>query len=155
MGTHGYAAPEYISTGHLYVKSDVYGFGVVLVELLTGLRALDTTRPSGKESLVEWIKPYLSDKRKLKGIMDPRLEGKYPSKAAIETAELALKCLAQEPKSRPSMQEVLETLGKIEAFNEKPKVPRRASSGASARTPSHSQRNNLRLHQSSLQTRNR
>ncbi|KAJ8450787.1 hypothetical protein Cgig2_032412 [Carnegiea gigantea] len=141
MGTDGYAAPEYVATGHLYIKSDVYGFGVVLVELLTGLRALDTTRPSGKENLVEWIKPYLSDKRKLKSIVDTRLEGKYPSKAAIETAALALKCLAQEPKSRPSMQEVLETLEKIEVVDEKPKVPRRASSGVSVRPHSRPQRN--------------
>ncbi|KAI6700954.1 hypothetical protein NL676_015278 [Syzygium grande] len=42
MGTQGYAAPEYIATGHLYVKSDVFGFGVVLVEMLTGLRAVDS-----------------------------------------------------------------------------------------------------------------
>ncbi|XP_058190428.1 probable serine/threonine-protein kinase PIX13 [Rhododendron vialii] len=48
MGTYGYAAPEYMATGHLYVKSDMYSFGVVLVEMLTGLHALDTTRPSGR-----------------------------------------------------------------------------------------------------------
>jgi len=133
-------------TGHLYIKSDVYGFGVVLVELLTALRALDTTRPSGKENLVEWIKPYLSNKRKLKSIMDTRLEGKYPSKAAIETAALALKCLAQEPKSRPSMQEVLETLEKIKVIYEKPKVPRRAPSGGSVRPHSRSQSNRQTRH---------
>ena len=60
-------------TGHLYVKSDVYSFGVVLVEILTGLRALDTNRPSGKHNLVDWIKPYLSERRKLKQIMDSQL----------------------------------------------------------------------------------
>ncbi|MCD9560827.1 hypothetical protein HAX54_019633 [Datura stramonium] len=53
MGTYGYAAPEYIATGHLYVKSDVYGFGVSSVELLTGLRALDT-KPPGKDSIIWW-----------------------------------------------------------------------------------------------------
>ncbi|KAI4350195.1 hypothetical protein L6164_004671 [Bauhinia variegata] len=123
MGTYGYAAPEYVATGHLYVKSDVYGFGVVLVEILTALRALDTNRPSGQHSLVDWIKPYLQDRRKLKSIMDSRLEGKYPSKAAFRIAQLALKCLASEPKQRPSMKEVLESLERIEAANEKPVEP--------------------------------
>ncbi|KAL7257282.1 hypothetical protein ACSBR1_003564 [Camellia fascicularis] len=124
MGTSGYAAPEYVATGHLYVKSDVYGFGVVLVEMLTSLRAVDQNRPSGQHNLVDWVKPYLTDRRKLKNIMDSRLEGKYPSKAALQIAQLALNCLGIEPKTRPSMKEVLQTLERIDAGNEKPKEPR-------------------------------
>ncbi|EPS71474.1 hypothetical protein M569_03280 [Genlisea aurea] len=113
MGTNGYAAPEYVATGHLYVKSDVYGFGVVLVEMLTGLRALDTNRPAEKQNVAEWAKPRLYDRRKLKGIMDPLLEGKYSSRSALRVAQLALNCLENEPKNRPSMQEVVETLDRI------------------------------------------
>ncbi|KAL6209129.1 hypothetical protein ACLB2K_020072 [Fragaria x ananassa] len=124
MGTYGYAAPEYVSTGHLYVKSDVYGFGVVLVEILTGLRALDTNRPSGRHNLVEWIKPFLSDKRKLKGIMDPRLEAKYPAKAAFRISQLALKCIESEHKNRPSMIDVVDTLVRIQSVNELIREPR-------------------------------
>ncbi|XP_059314499.1 probable serine/threonine-protein kinase PIX13 isoform X2 [Lycium ferocissimum] len=127
MGTYGYAAPEYVQTGHLYVKSDVYGFGVVLVEMLTGLRALDTNRPSNQHTLVEWIKPHLSDRRKLKDKMDSRLEGKYPSRAAVQIAQLAFSCLGPEPKMRPSMKEVVEKLEQIEAANERPKEPRISS----------------------------
>ncbi|KAF3650850.1 putative galacturonosyltransferase 3-like [Capsicum annuum] len=66
-----------VLTGHLYVKDHVCGFGVFLVEMLTGLRAIDTKRPTNQHNLVEWIKPHLSDKRKLKDKMDSRLEGKY------------------------------------------------------------------------------
>lgn len=124
MGTSGYAAPEYVATGHLYVKSDVYGFGVVLVEMLTGLKAIDQNRPSGKLNLVDWIKPYLSERRKLKHIMDSQLEGKYPSKAALQIAHLALKCIEPEQKMRPSMKEVVDTLEHLVASNEKPKEPR-------------------------------
>ncbi|KAL5562342.1 hypothetical protein UlMin_032089 [Ulmus minor] len=127
MGTYGYAAPEYVATGHLYVKSDVYGFGVVLIEILTGLRALDTNRPSGRHSLTDWIRPYLSDKRKLKNIMDHRLEGRYPSKAAFHIAQLALKCIESEHKHRPSMKDVVETLERIESSNERPREPRSRS----------------------------
>ncbi|XP_075474172.1 putative serine/threonine-protein kinase PIX13 [Primulina tabacum] len=118
MGTNGYAAPEYVATGHLYVKSDVYGFGVVLAEMLTGLRTLDGNRPNGKEKLVEWIKPHLTDRRKLKNVMDSRLEGKYPSRCALQIAELSLYCLENEPKNRPSMQEIVETLERIDGATE-------------------------------------
>ncbi|CAN4105434.1 unnamed protein product [Withania somnifera] len=125
MGTYGYAAPEYIATGHLYVKSDVYGFGVVLLELLTGLRALDTKRPSGQHNLVDWVKPMLSNKSKLKSIMDARMEGQYSSKAATLAAQLAIKCLEGEPKKRPSMKEVVEVLEQVESIKEKPKASKR------------------------------
>ncbi|KAE8672757.1 Protein kinase 2B [Hibiscus syriacus] len=127
MGTYGYAAPEYVATGHLYVKSDVYAFGVVLVEILTGLRALDLNRPSGQHNLVDWIKPHLSDRRKLKRIMDQRLEGKYPAKAAYRIAQLSLKCLESEQKNRPSMKEVVEALEQIESAVERPTESRNRS----------------------------
>lgn len=102
-------------TGHLYVKSDVYGFGVVLLEMLTGLRALDTKRPIGQHNLIEWAKPLLPHKRKLKTIMDPRIEDQYSSKASLQAAELTLNCLEQDPRKRPSMKEVVHALEQIEA----------------------------------------
>nr|GME04199.1 probable serine/threonine-protein kinase NAK isoform X1 [Ipomoea batatas] len=99
--------------GHLYVKSDVYGFGVVLLEILTGLRVLDLSRPTREQNLVEWTKPMLADKRKIKTIVDPRLEGQYPSRAATRIAELILKCFQGEPAKRPSMDEILKSLQEI------------------------------------------
>lgn len=128
MGTYGYAAPEYVATGHLYVKSDVYGFGVVLLEMLSGQRALDNNRPSDQHNLVDWAKPFLADRRKLARLMDARLEGQYPSKAALQAAQLTLKCLAGEPKNRPSMKDVLETLEHIEAMKSRSRESREAAS---------------------------
>ena len=55
MGTYGYCAPEYAMTGQLTVKSDVYSFGVVLLELITGRKAIDSTRPHGEQNLVSWV----------------------------------------------------------------------------------------------------
>ncbi|CAJ1930656.1 unnamed protein product [Sphenostylis stenocarpa] len=121
MGTYGYAAPEYMATGHLYVKSDVYGFGVVLLEILTGLRAFDRKRPFEQQNLIEWAKPSLSDKRMLKSIMDERMEGQYSTNAAMKAARLTLKCLESDPKKRPPMRDVLETLERIEVIKDRRK----------------------------------
>lgn len=109
------------------MKSDVYGFGVVLLEILTGLRALDMKRPKEQQQLVEWAKPLLLHKRKLKNILDVRMEGQYAFKAALQAAQITQKCLAPDPKSRPSMKEVVEELEKIQAIKEKQKQSRLAS----------------------------
>ncbi|XP_017700498.2 serine/threonine-protein kinase RIPK-like [Phoenix dactylifera] len=110
MGTEGYAAPEYIMTGHLTAKSDVYSFGVVLLELLTGRRSVDKTRPSREQNLVEWARPCLNDARKLNRIMDPSLEGQYSTKCAQKAAAVAYQCLSHTPKSRPQMSTIVENL---------------------------------------------
>ncbi|KAF5443284.1 hypothetical protein F2P56_035853 [Juglans regia] len=115
MGTHGYAAPEYVATGRLTAKSDVYSFGVVLLELLSGRRAVDNTKVGIDQNLVDWAKPYLCDKRKLFRIMDTKLEGQYPKKGAYMAATLASQCLRSEAKVRPRMAEVLATLEELEA----------------------------------------
>ena len=136
--------------GHLYVKSDNYGFGVVLAEILTGLHALDPTRPTGQHNLTDWIKPHLSERRKLRRIMDPRLEGKYPFKSAFRVAQLSLKCLEPEPKNRPSMTEVVESLELIVAANEKP-LQRRTTRASP--TVSNQQSHYRREHLSTFQPR--
>ncbi|PKU67672.1 serine/threonine-protein kinase RIPK [Dendrobium catenatum] len=110
LGTHGYAAPEYIMTGHLTSKSDVYSFGVVLLELLTGRKSMDKKRPSREQNLIEWAKRCLTNPQKLYRIMDPSLEGQYSAEGAQKAAELAYKCLNQNPKLRPDMKTVVETL---------------------------------------------
>ncbi|GJW14077.1 probable serine/threonine-protein kinase PIX13 [Tanacetum coccineum] len=121
MGTYGYAAPEYIATGHLYVKSDVYGFGVVLLEMMTGLRALDSRRSGPQHNLVEWAKPLLPNRKKIRTIMDARIEGQYSSRAAMMLAQLVLHCLESEPRRRPAMKEVVEVLEQVNSMKVKPK----------------------------------
>jgi len=110
MGTHGYAAPEYILTGHLTAKSDVYSFGVVLLEILSGRRAVDKARPSREQHLVEHMRAWLKDPQKLGRVMDPALEGAYPAAAAHRAALVAYRCLSGSPKSRPDMSRVVEDL---------------------------------------------
>ncbi|CAI9290297.1 unnamed protein product [Lactuca saligna] len=114
VGTSGYAAPEYVATGHLTQKNDIYSFGVVLLELLSGRRAIADERAGGvEETLVEWVKPFLLDNRGVFRIMDTRLGGRYPKKGAQAVAALALKCLRNDPKNRPTMDEVVASLEEI------------------------------------------
>ncbi|KAK3410103.1 hypothetical protein EUGRSUZ_J02135 [Eucalyptus grandis] len=110
MGTYGYAAPEYVMTGHLTSKSDVYSFGVVLLEMLTGRRSMDKNRPNGEHNLVEWAKPFLEDRRRFYRLIDPRLEGHFSIKGAQKASQLAAHCLRRDQKARPRMSEVVEAL---------------------------------------------
>nr|GLL30987.1 probable receptor-like protein kinase At5g47070 [Ipomoea trifida] len=113
VGTVGYAAPEYVHTGRLTAKSDVWSFGVVLYELITGRRVLERNLPRGEQKLLEWVRPYVSDSKKFHVILDPRLEGQNCTKSALRLASLANKCLMKQPKSRPKMSEVVERLSSI------------------------------------------
>ncbi|WJX93772.1 Serine/threonine-protein kinase pbl34 [Trifolium repens] len=110
MGTYGYAAPEYVMTGHLTSRSDVYSFGVVLLEMITGRRSMDKNRPNGEHNLVEWARPHLGERRRFYRLIDPRLEGHFSIKGAQKAAHLAAHCLSRDPKARPLMSEVVEAL---------------------------------------------
>ncbi|GAB4824414.1 hypothetical protein Ancab_007301 [Ancistrocladus abbreviatus] len=113
VGTVGYAAPEYVQTGRLTVKSDVWSFGVVLFELITGRRAVDRNLPRSEQKLLEWVKHFVSDSKKFHLIIDPQLGGQYCMRSAQKLASLANKCITKQPKSRPKMSEVVEMLGDI------------------------------------------
>ncbi|URE00855.1 hypothetical protein MUK42_30556 [Musa troglodytarum] len=110
MGTYGYAAPEYVMTGHLTSKSDVYSYGVVLLEMMTGRRSMDKNRPNGEHNLVEWARPHLKERRRFYRLIDPRLEGNFSIKGAQKASQLAHACLSRDPKARPLMSEVVEVL---------------------------------------------
>ena len=109
----GYAAPEYVQTGRLTSKIDVWSYGVFLYELITGRRPIDRNRPKGEQKLLEWVRPYLSDGRRFQLILDPRLERKHILKSAQKLAIIANRCLVKNPKNRPKMSEVLEMVTQV------------------------------------------
>lgn len=110
VGTHGYAAPEYIDTGHLTIMSDLYSFGVVLYELLTGRRTLERNRPPAEQKLLEWVKQFPADGKRFTMIIDPRLRDQYCLTAARRIAKLADSCLNKNAKDRPKMSDAVEIL---------------------------------------------
>ncbi|CAM8922353.1 unnamed protein product [Rhodiola kirilowii] len=115
VGTQGYAAPEYIATGRLTAKCDIYSFGVFLIELLSGRRALDKSRVGIDQKLADWARPHLGDRRKLFKIMDPKLQSQYPKKVAHKVSTLAMECIRVDAKQRPTMTTVLAALEQISA----------------------------------------
>ncbi|KAJ4959077.1 hypothetical protein NE237_026188 [Protea cynaroides] len=110
VGTYGYAAPDYVETGHLTTKSDVYSFGVVLYEVLTGRRSLERNRPRLEQKLIEWVKQFPPESKRFSMMMDPRLGNQYSSNAARQIAKLADSCLRKNAKERPLMSKVVESL---------------------------------------------
>ncbi|KAI3451253.1 hypothetical protein Pfo_007918 [Paulownia fortunei] len=116
-GTFGYMAPEYFMHGMVHEKTDVFAFGVLLLELITGRRAVDSCR----QSLVMWAKPLL-EKNNIKEIADPRLGETYniiEMKRAMFTASI---CIHHLPSMRPNMKRVVQLLkGESEGVDMKQK----------------------------------
>lgn len=111
MGTYGYCAPEYIRTGQLTIKTDVYSFGVFLLELITGKRAVDSNRPANEQILVNWAKPMIRDRRRYHELVDPLLRGEYPEKDLSQAVGVAAMCLQEEDTVRPYMSDAVVALG--------------------------------------------
>ncbi|GLT38071.1 hypothetical protein SLA2020_123410 [Shorea laevis] len=110
MGTYGYCAPEYAMTGQLTVKSDVYSFGVVLLELITGRKAIDSTRPHGEQNLVTWARPVFNDRRRFSRLADPRLQGRFPMRGLYQALAVASMCIQEQASIRPLIGDVVTAL---------------------------------------------
>ncbi|KAG7538246.1 Protein kinase domain [Arabidopsis suecica] len=110
MGTFGYVAPEYAMTGHLLVKSDVYSYGVVLLELLTGRKPVDMSQPPGQENLVSWTRSFLTSTEGLAAIIDQSLGPEISFDSIAKVAAIASMCVQPEVSHRPFMGEVVQAL---------------------------------------------
>ncbi|KAG4967349.1 hypothetical protein AAZX31_12G070500 [Glycine max] len=110
MGTYGYCAPDYAMTGQLTFKSDIYSFGVVLLELITGRKAIDHTKPAKEQNLVAWARPLFRDRRKFSQMVDPLLEGQYPVRGLYQALAIAAMCVQEQPNMRPVIVDVVTAL---------------------------------------------
>ncbi|KAL2229263.1 receptor protein kinase TMK1 [Sesamum indicum] len=113
-GTFGYLAPEYAVTGKITTKADVFSFGVVLIELLTGMMALDEGRPEESRYLVAWFWQIKSSKEALTAAIDSALDMKDETFESISIiSELAGHCTAREPGQRPDMGHAVNVLASL------------------------------------------
>ncbi|CAA2968888.1 probable serine threonine- kinase NAK [Olea europaea subsp. europaea] len=110
----GNLSVETLERGLLTPKSNVWSFGIVLLELLTGRKNLDSLHPKEERNLVKWSRPFLADDSRLSLIMDPQLKGRFPAKATRMVADIAQQCLQMDPSERPTMRNVVKHLKVIQ-----------------------------------------
>ncbi|XP_038725042.1 probable serine/threonine-protein kinase PBL7 [Tripterygium wilfordii] len=130
MGTQGYCAPEYLQSGRLTMMTDIYSFGVVLLELITGRKAVDNSNGSEKY-LVNWAFPRWKDRMNLWLLADPLLKSQFSESVLKKVLEVAFMCLRDDATARPSTSEVVLALDYLasrkykpnEAGNGSPKTP--------------------------------
>ncbi|PKU86270.1 Somatic embryogenesis receptor kinase 1 [Dendrobium catenatum] len=125
-GTIGHIAPEYLSTGKSSEKTDVFGYGIMLLELITGQRAFDLARLANDDDvmLLDWVKGLLREK-KLDMLVDPDLQNNYIEAEVESLIQVALLCTQGSPVERPKMSEVVRMLegdGLAERWEEWQKV---------------------------------
>ncbi|WOL12478.1 somatic embryogenesis receptor-like kinase [Canna indica] len=125
-GTIGHIAPEYLSTGKSSEKTDVFGYGIMLLELITGQRAFDLARLANDDDvmLLDWVKGLLKEK-KLEMLVDPDLQNDYVEAEVESLIQVALLCTQGSPLERPKMSEVVRMLegdGLAERWDEWQKV---------------------------------
>lgn len=138
MGTFGYVAPEYANTGLLNERSDIYSFGVVLLEAITGRDPVDYGRPNNEVNLVDWLKMMVGSRR-FEEVVDPNIDMK-PSTRALKRALLAaLRCVDPDSEKRPKMSQVVRMLESDEPMTREDRRHRRSREG---RREAESQREN-------------
>ncbi|XP_010930906.1 probable serine/threonine-protein kinase At1g01540 [Elaeis guineensis] len=109
MGTFGYVAPEYAGTGMLNETSDIYSFGILIMEIISGRKPVDYSRPPGEVNLVEWLKMLVSN-RNSEGVLDPKMLERPSSRALKRTLLVALRCVDPDSQKRPKMGHVIHML---------------------------------------------
>ncbi|KAH6822075.1 Protein kinase superfamily protein [Perilla frutescens var. hirtella] len=122
MGTYGYCAPDYAMTGQLTFKSDIYSFGVVLLEIITGRRAIDNRRSGPEANLVSWAKPLFKDRKKFHKMADPSLEGEYPVRGLYQALAIAAMCVQEQPNMRPLVADIVTALNYLAKQTYDPKI---------------------------------
>ncbi|XP_020591565.1 proline-rich receptor-like protein kinase PERK4 [Phalaenopsis equestris] len=113
MGTFGYLAPEYASSGKLTEKSDIFSYGVMLLELITGRRPVDSSHTFIEDSLVDWARPILSQALadgNYDDVSDPRLNGNYDPMEMARMIASAAACVRHSARRRPKMSQIVRAL---------------------------------------------
>ncbi|OIW05779.1 hypothetical protein TanjilG_23565 [Lupinus angustifolius] len=147
MGTYGYCAPDYAMTGKLTFKSDIYSFGVVLLELITGRKAIDPTKSHKEKNLVAWARPLFKDRKKFPQMVDPLLEGQYPARGLYQALAITAMCVQEQPNMQPAIGDVVTALNYVTSQKYDPQIDRvqrcRSPSSPRVRRGDHKHKHNV------------
>ncbi|KAJ7976859.1 putative Receptor protein kinase CLAVATA1 [Quillaja saponaria] len=110
ISDNGYIAPEHGQLGIDNTKTDIYTFGVLLLELLTGRKPFDDSRPREEQSLVKWASSRLHDSDSLDKMVDPGIRKTFAPKALSHFADIISLCVQPQMEFRPPMSEIVESL---------------------------------------------
>ncbi|XP_059631686.1 probable serine/threonine-protein kinase PBL5 [Cornus florida] len=117
LGTLGYLAPEYTENGIVSVRTDVYSFGIVLLQLISGRKVIESERVDQQQSMRQWAEPLIQ-RLALHELIDPRIGESYDTYELYHMARTAYMCVQSNPEMRPSMGEVVRLLeGENENFH--------------------------------------
>ncbi|KAL1543113.1 Serine/threonine-protein kinase pbl27 [Salvia divinorum] len=122
MGTEGYCAPEYALTGKLTPRSDIYTFGVVFLEIITGRRAVGNMG-GGHFNLVAWAKPLLKDRKMFVGMADPLLQHRFPIHGLYQALAVATMCVQENAAMRPLIGDIVNALTHLVSLRYDPNAP--------------------------------
>ncbi|KAM7268178.1 hypothetical protein ACFE04_010344 [Oxalis oulophora] len=115
MGTRGYCAPDYANTGKLTTKTDIFSYGVLLLELITGQKALDDSRGRDKRFLVDWAISTYRECKSIRQMADPLLKGRFADNVLKKAIEVAFLCVQEKAHARPGIAEVVIALNYLVA----------------------------------------
>ena len=113
-GTLGYLAPEYAMWGKVSESCDVYSFGILLLELVTGRKPIEKLPGGLKRTITEWAEPFIS-KGKFRDMVDRKLRGNFDERQVEQMINVAALCVQSEPDKRPNMKQVVNLLKGYEA----------------------------------------
>lgn len=108
-GTLGYLAPEYAMWGKVSESCDVYSYGILLLELITGKKPIEKLPGGAKRTITEWAEPFIS-KAKFKELVDPKLRGNFDENQLKQAIHVASLCVQTEAEKRPIMKQVVSLL---------------------------------------------
>ncbi|KAF7810886.1 putative receptor-like serine/threonine-protein kinase [Senna tora] len=138
MGTFGYVSPEYASTGMLNEGSDVYSFGILLMEIITGRSPIDYSRPPAEMNLVDWFKGMVASRRGDE-LVDPLIEIQPNPRSLKRALLVCLRCIDMDVSKRPKMGQIVHMIeaddfpfrSELRPTREKDPVPPRAAAFSS------------------------